>query len=147
MASLMCVSSPLDVRLVVACGASLPVAATLRYDVADPYAVTVEFNTNYGRGEDTDVVAWTFARSLLADGVTARVGEGDVQVWPLHADGQAVVCLSLSSPSGEALFELPATALTAFLTRTFDSVPSGAETTLADLEGELAQLLWAEPET
>lgn len=142
------VSSALDLRLVVATGASLPVSATLRYDVADPYAVTVAFNTT-GRagGADAEIVEWTFARALLSEGVSAATGQGDVTVWPTMSDGQAIVCLSLSSPSGTALFELPTLGVVAFLTRTYASVPTGAESDHVDVDAELALLLWAEPET
>jgi hypothetical protein len=42
------------------------VAATIRYDVADPYAVHVSFHT----GADGSTVEWSFARQLLADGAT-----------------------------------------------------------------------------
>ncbi|MEO6205824.1 MAG: SsgA family sporulation/cell division regulator [Mycobacteriales bacterium] len=147
MTSPTCVSSRLDLRLVVAAGASLPVSATLRYDVDDPYAVTVAFNTSDSRSDDTEVVEWTFARALLADGVSASAGQGDVRAWPAVASGEAVVCLSLSSPSGTALFELPTRALVEFLTRTFVSVPTGAESDHLDLDAELALLLWAAPET
>ena len=141
------VSSELQLRLVVPGATSLPVRAGLDYDVEDPYAVTVSFHT----GSPTtggDVVQWTFARQLLSDGVTAPAGEGDVQVWPSTGNGGgAVVCLSLSSPSGRALFEVPLGDLVEFLGRTYDAVPTGAESAHVDVDAELALLLWAEPET
>lgn len=141
------VSSELQLRLVVPGAASLPVRADLDYDVTDPYAVTVSFHTGTGSAT-SDVVQWTFARQLLSDGVTVPAGEGDVQVWPsTGASGGAVVCLSLSSPSGRALFEVPLSDLVEFLGRTYDAVPTGAESDHVDVEAELALLLWAEPET
>lgn len=133
------VRTELGLRLVVPGDASLPVPALVRYEVADPYAVHVAFQT--GRDE---VVEWTFARQLLTDGVSGPVGEGDVQVWPAHEDGRAVVCLTLSSPSGRALFEVPQGELVDFLTRTYAAVPSGAESDFVDLEAELALLLGAD---
>ncbi len=93
----------------------------------------------------TDVVEWTFARQLLSDGVSRSVGEGDVQVWPSHASGRPVVCLSLSSPSGRALFEVPLTELVEFLNRTYRAVPIGSESQHVDVEAELALLLWSGP--
>lgn len=114
--------------------------AELRYDVADSYAVQVAFHTGASNGDQ--IVEWTFARSLLGDGVTGASGEGDVQVWPSSSGGDAVVCLSLSSPSGRALFEVPLRALADFLTRTYDAVPAGSEGDHVDLDGELALLLW-----
>ena len=139
------VSTELQLRLVVPGAASLPVRAGLRYDVADPYAVQVSFHT--GNGSEGEIVEWTFARQLLTDGVSAPVGEGDVQVWPSASAGLPVVCLSLSSPSGKALFEVPLPELVDFLGQTYAAVPTGSEGEYVDVEAELALLLWAEPET
>lgn len=136
------VSTELQLRLVVAGSPSLPVRAALRYDVGDPYAVQVAFHT----GSDGDIVTWTFARQLLTDGVTAPVGEGDVRVWPAAAAGLPVVCLSLCSPSGKAVFEVPLPELVDFLGQTYAAVPTGAESQHVDVDAELALLLWAEPE-
>jgi len=139
------VSTDVQLRLVVAGSASLPVRAGLRYDVADPYAVQVAFHT--GSGSEAEIVEWTFARQLLTDGVTAPVGEGDVQVWPSTSAGLPVVCLSLCSPSGKALFEVPLPELVEFLGQTYAAVPVGTESAHVDVDAELALLLWAEPET
>jgi hypothetical protein len=139
------VSSELHLRLVVPGAASLPVLADLEYDTNDPYAVQVAFHT--GSPSSGDVVQWTFARQLLTDGVSAPAGEGDVQVWPSSTGGRSVVCLSLSSPSGRALFEVPLNELAEFLGRTYAAVPTGAESDYVDVDAELALLLWAEPET
>ena len=137
------ISAELELQLVVPGGDSLPVDALLRYETADPYAVHVGFHTGGG-----DVVEWTFARQLLTDGVTRAVGEGDVQVWPAaQADGTArgsqVVCISLSSPSGTALFEAPLGRLVEFLTQTYAAVPTGSESDFVDLDAELALLMWS----
>src|SRR5687768_980963 len=140
------VSSELQLRLVVPGAASLPVRADVDYDVHDPYAVTVSFHTGAGAGGG-DVVQWTFARQLLSDGVSTPAGEGDVQAWPSSAGGTSVVCLSLSSPSGRALFEVPLADLVEFLGRTYQAVPTGMESDHVDVDAELALLLWAEPET
>jgi hypothetical protein len=140
------VSSELQLRLVVPGAASLPVRAELAYDITDPYAVQVSFHTGSGAGGG-DVVQWTFARQLLSDGVSVPAGEGDVQVWPSNAGGTSVVCLSLSSPSGRALFEVPLGDLVEFLGRTYQAVPTGGESDHVDVDAELALLLWAEPET
>jgi hypothetical protein len=115
--------------------------AELTYDHGDPYAVKVAFHTG-----GSDIVEWTFARALLTDGVTHPVGEGDVQVWPSHSGGRPVVCLSLSSPSGRALFEAPLAELVEFLTKTYAVVPTGSESEYVDVEAELALLLWNSPD-
>lgn len=134
------VTTDLSLHLVVPGGAALPVSAGFRYDASDPYAVHVGFRTG---GEE--IVEWTFARRLLADGVTHPVGEGDVQVWPSPDDGEHAVCLSLSSPSGSALFEMPLSGLVEFLTRTYVAVPTGLESDFVDLDAELALLVWSDP--
>jgi hypothetical protein len=139
------VRTELQLRLLVPGATSMPVRAGLSYDAADPYAVTVAFHT--GNGPAGEVVDWTFARQLLTDGVTAPVGQGDVQVWPSSDAGEPVVCLSLSSPSGKALFEVPVPELVEFLTMTYAAVPTGSESDHVDVDAELALLLWAEPET
>jgi hypothetical protein len=140
-----CVSSEMQLRLVVPGAASLPVRAGMRYDVSDPYALQVAFHT--GSGANADTVEWTFARSLLSDGLTAPCGDGDVQVWPSTSAGSSVVCLSLSSPSGKALFEVPLGELAQFLAQTYEAVPTGCEADHVDVDAELALLLWAEPGT
>lgn len=137
------VSSQLQLRLVLPGAMPLPVRAGLRYDTLDPYAVQVRFHT--GGGPDSDIVEWTFARSLLSDGVGGPTGDGDVQVWPSTSNGLAVLCLSLSSPSGTALFEVPVPELEEFLRQTYQAVPLGRESEHLDVDAELALLLWAEP--
>ncbi|GAC1611060.1 MAG: SsgA family sporulation/cell division regulator [Mycobacteriales bacterium] len=139
------VTAELQLRLVVPGAPCLPVRADLRYDVTDPYAVQVAFHA--GATTVSEVVEWTFARQLLTDGVASPVGAGDVQVWPSTSGGQPVVCLSLSSPSGKALFEVPVPELVEFLAQTYAAVPTGAESQYVDVDAELALLLWAEPET
>jgi hypothetical protein len=134
------VTTDIELRLVVPGSQSLPVRADFSYEHSDPYAVRVAFHTG-----GPDVVEWTFARSLLTDGVTHPVGEGDVQVWPSHSAGRPVVCISLSSPSGRAMFEVPLTQLVEFLTKTYAVVPTGNESDYVDVEAELALLLWSEP--
>lgn len=139
------VRTEFQVRLVVHGAAMMPVRAGLAYDAGDPYAITVAFHT--GVGSTADVVEWTFARQLLTDGVTAPVGQGDVQVWPSSSAGEAVVCLSLSSPSGTALFEIPLPELVEFLTMTYAAVPTGGESNHVDVDSELALLLATGPES
>lgn len=133
------VTAEIELRLVVPGNPSLPVAADVRYDVADPYAVRVAFHTG-----GADLVEWTFARQLLTDGVTRPVGEGDVQVWPASNQARPCVNLALSSPSGRALFEVPLANLVEFLSRTYNAVPTGAESEHVDVDAELALLLWSD---
>jgi hypothetical protein len=129
------VRSAIDLRLQVSDGPALRMRSHVEYSPDDPYAVRVAFHTG-----TNDVVEWTFARSLLTDGVTHPVGEGDVQVWPSDSAGAPTVCLSVSSPSGCALFEAPLKELVQFLTRTYASVPTGSESDFVDLDSELSEL-------
>jgi sporulation and cell division protein SsgA len=130
------VTSELALRLVVPDGAPLPVTASLHYDTADPYAVSITFHTG-----SSESVRWTFARQLLTDGVERPCGEGDVRVWPTHSEGVPVVCVALSSPSGRALFEAPLSGLVEFLSRSYLAIPTGSESDYVDLDAELSTLL------
>jgi hypothetical protein len=130
------VTTELVLRLVVPDGPDRAVQANLNYSPRDPYAVRVAFHAG-----TTDVVEWTFARSLLSDGVTHPVGDGDVQVWPTGQPDQSGVCLSLSSPSGKALFEAPLPRVVSFLTATYTLVPTGCESDYVDVSAELASIL------
>ena len=117
----------------------------------DPYAVRMAFHV----GTD-EPVEWIFARDLLAAGIESRQGEGDVQVWPspvscAEADdldvigpagtGGKVLNIELSSPFGQAHFEAPAQAMSAFLARTYQIVPAGQESSHINIETELNDLL------
>jgi hypothetical protein len=124
------------------------------YSGKDPYAVRMAFHV----GTD-EPVEWIFARDLLAAGIESRQGEGDVHVWPspvsvaetgdLDLIGAAepqetqgkVLNIELSSPFGQAHFEAPAEAMSAFLQRTYQIVPAGQERRHIDIETELNELL------
>jgi hypothetical protein len=131
------VTAEVGLRLVVSLEASIPLAASFHYTTADPYAVRAAFHV-VGL---PDPVEWTFARELLADGARHPAGDADVMVWPVDASDGQVLAIALSSPSGDALFEAPAADVAAFLARTYDLVPQGAEPGHADIDAELASLL------
>lgn len=135
------VSTELELRLMVPGGPSLPVLAGLRYQTDDPWAVRVTFQTG---GEPDGTVEWMFARQLLTEGVRETAGEGDVRVWPSMSDGERVVNLAMTSPSGSALFEIDRDALVEFLQQTYLAVPTGSEEDAVDLDAELAVLLGRE---
>ncbi|MGH3204952.1 MAG: SsgA family sporulation/cell division regulator [Streptosporangiaceae bacterium] len=153
------ISAELGLRLVVPQQTIVPLVASLYYSGRDPYAVRMAFHV----GTD-EPVEWIFARELLAAGIESRQGEGDVQVWPsaqscAEADGLdvigaagtagdgpgdeqgAVLNIELSSPFGQAHFEAPAGAMSAFLHRTYQIVPAGQESDYIDIEAELNDLL------
>jgi hypothetical protein len=108
------------------------------YDPADACAVTMVIQTMSGP------VNWTFARELLVDGQYEPTGDGDVHVWPcLNTEGCAVVILELSSPSGEVLVQVGSRQLASFIQQMVAIVPVGSESTIVDLDAEIAQLLSA----
>jgi hypothetical protein len=133
----MTVAVNIAIGLLVPGDAPVPVMATLRYEARDPYAVNASFRT--GRGTDRTAVEWVFARQLLAEGMERPVGDGDVRVSP-GSNGARVVNLTLSSPSGHAVFEVPRAAMEDFLARSYSVVPLGSESSFLDLDAELSLL-------
>jgi hypothetical protein len=145
------ISAELGLKLVVPQQTIVPLVASMYYSGSDPYAVRMAFHV----GSD-EPVEWIFARDLLAAGTESRQGEGDVQVWPspvsvaetgdLDLIGAAeprgkVLNIELSSPFGQAHFEAPAEAMSAFLRRTYQIVPAGQESRFIDIDTELNDLL------
>ena len=146
------ISAELGLKLVVPQQTIVPLVASMYYSGSDPYAVRMAFHV----GTD-EPVEWIFARDLLAAGIESRHGEGDVQVWPSPvsvadagdligaAEPQGtpgkVLNIELSSPFGQAHFEAPAEAMSAFLKRTYQIVPAGQESRYIDIETELNDLL------
>ncbi|GGY96912.1 SsgA family sporulation/cell division regulator [Streptomyces nitrosporeus] len=130
------VERELEVKLVLSPERSVPVPARLSYLSADPYAVHITFHI----GSDTPV-HWTFARELLVEGVFRPCGHGDVRIWPTRTGNRQVICVALTSPDGDALLEMPSTAVAAWTERTLRVVPPGTESALLGLDGALAELL------
>ncbi len=131
-----------SLQLVAPDSVNLPVRSSLRYDPADPYAVHVLFHPDNGEGEP---VGWSFARDLLVAGLSEATGIGDVRVWPWSTPRGPVVALALSSPDGNALFEVPRTVLARFLRRTFVAVPRGEEGRYLDIDAAVGRLLGQSP--
>jgi hypothetical protein len=111
------------------------IRATLQYRVDDPYAVRLCFGDCASR----DTVVWTVDRHMLAAGLVADHGTGDIRIWP--APDNHTVNVELRAPGGRALFSFPAVELTTFLARTFDLVALGHESEHIDLDTELRALL------
>jgi hypothetical protein len=134
------VSAELGLRLVVPGGTATPLTAGLYYSPADPYAVQVSFNV----GKD-EPVEWTFGRELLAMGVAGPAGLGDVKAWPSPDSVTGlrglVLNVELSSPYGEAHFEVSAREVSDFLRCTYRVVPQGRESEWIDIEDQLTDLL------
>nr|WP_232805513.1 SsgA family sporulation/cell division regulator [Glycomyces xiaoerkulensis] len=125
-------------RLVAPDFATVSVRASLRYDPDDPYAVGVMFHPD---GSDADQVAWSFSRELLAKGLEEPTGIGDVRVWPWTTPRGESIALALSSPDGNALFEVNRAVVQRFLRRAYSLVPRGRESGHVDLDTALTKLL------
>jgi hypothetical protein len=127
----------------------VPLTAGLSYSCADPYAIRMAFDI----GTDKPV-EWILARDLLAGALHGSEGLGDVRAWPSAAScdpdvvamgggaaGQAILNIAISSPYGQAQFEVSAKAIEDFLQRTYQLVATGQESSYLDFDAELTELL------
>jgi Streptomyces sporulation and cell division protein, SsgA len=109
--------------------------ATFSYDASEPHEVRMTFHDSLA-----EPIVWVFARSLLAEGLSTRAGEGLVETWPA-GDGQNLV-ISLCSPKGtRAEFTAPAVSLASFLEATYWLVAPGAEPARTDIDAGIAAIL------
>ncbi|MFG2358793.1 SsgA family sporulation/cell division regulator [Streptomyces sp. NPDC048521] len=110
---------------------SVPIRCEFSFHPRDPYAVTLIFDA-----EGEQPVRWVFSRELLNEGLTARVGQGDVAVWPEHgSDGASTMWLQVGNARHNALFEIPALPVAQWLASTYALVPRGQETADVDWDG------------
>jgi hypothetical protein len=116
-------------------GTRAPLPATLRFDRADPFAVSLRLRTS-----DVQTVTWTFARQLLIDGARRPTGVGAVEVRPAFHDGTRLLVLSLTSASRHTEVQLRHEQVAAFLNDMLAAVPSGAEGDAVDWNAELDRL-------
>ncbi len=128
----------------------VPLTASLSYRCSDPYAVRMAFHVC-----TDEPVEWTLARDLLTAALDSRQGLGDVQAWPSAvscdpaaggtqegaAAGHSILNIAISSPFGQAQFEISARAMGQFLRRTYEVVPAGHESGYLDFDAELTELL------
>ncbi|MET7288939.1 SsgA family sporulation/cell division regulator [Streptomyces sp. NPDC005573] len=113
----------------------VPVPVILRYTAADPLAVFVDFppEATLEGGE----VTWTFARSLLDQGLRTPAGCGDVRIWPF---GRTRTVVEFHAPGGLAMLRFPTSALRRFLLCTYAVVGAGSEDVTGALEQGLSAL-------
>lgn len=109
--------------------------AELRYDPSDPLAVALAIGTECG-----EPVVWTFARDLLATGVGAAAGEGDITIEPIDGAERRTLRLTLATDC-VATMTTATDPVVEFLLDSFTLVPSGTELDHIDLEAEIAALL------
>ncbi|MEV1024321.1 SsgA family sporulation/cell division regulator [Streptomyces sp. NPDC050264] len=130
---------PAHARLVTAegrGGPERPVTVTLRYASADPLAIQLAFPAEVTLAGVE--VTWSFARTLLDEGLRAPTGAGDVHVWPC---GRARTVVELHAPEGMAVVQFDTSALRRFLRRSYALVPVGDEDVTAVVDRALAALL------
>ncbi|MEU8631441.1 SsgA family sporulation/cell division regulator [Amycolatopsis sp. NPDC048633] len=116
------------------------VRVALTYRVSDVFAVAVEIPTTSGP------VTWLLSRELLAEGLDACCGIGDVQVYPDLLDDTAT-WIELRDPSGRigpALLRFCRADLERFLDNTDAMVPAGTEATRINWTRELDLLAGGE---
>lgn len=124
---------PARARLITAEEREVPV--TLRYLSTDPLAVHFDFPPESCL--DGEALSWTFARTLLEDGVRGPAGSGDVHIWPC---GRALTVLEFHSPRGLALLQFDTSALRRFLLRSYAVVAAGQEDIGGAVERGLSSL-------
>jgi hypothetical protein len=123
-------------RLVAAAPRVPSIPATLHYDRRDPFAVRMTFPAP-ATLEGVEV-CWTFARELLAAGMCAPEGHGDVRVRP-YGDDRTV--LEFHAPEGTAVVHVRSADVRRFLDATGALVPAGLEHRHLDLDQDLAELM------
>jgi sporulation and cell division protein SsgA len=128
------------VALIVMTGAGeAALDAELRYDPADPFAVSLAIGTECG-----DPVVWTFARDLLSAGVGSPQGEGDITVEPDFASDldsdERMLRITLATDCLATML-VPAAQVVEFLVESFTVVPTGSELDRVDFDAEIAALL------
>ncbi|MYR56268.1 SsgA family sporulation/cell division regulator [Streptomyces sp. SID625] len=111
------------------------VPVRLYYKDTDPYAVHFSFDVT-----PDQVVSWAFARELLAQGITAPAGLGDVRITPVGPLQDRSLCIELESPDGYARLEGPAASVKTWLAKTFEAVPAGRESESVDIDSFLDEL-------
>ncbi|MER7918838.1 MULTISPECIES: SsgA family sporulation/cell division regulator [unclassified Streptomyces] len=130
------IEQPVEARLVAAAPRMQSIPATLRYDRCDPFAVRMTFPAP-ATLEGIEV-CWTFARELLAAGLLAPEGQGDVRVRPYGYDR---IVLEFHAPEGTAVVHVRAGEIRRFLEATGELVPVGLEHLQLDLDHHLAELM------
>jgi hypothetical protein len=132
----MVIEQLVEARLVAAAPRMPSIPATLHYDRRDPFAVRMTFPAP-ATLEGVEV-CWTFARELLAAGLSAPEGHGDVRVRPYGYDRTV---LEFHAPEGTAVVHVRSSDVRRFLDATGVLVPVGLEHRHLDLDQDLAELM------
>ncbi|WP_037863164.1 SsgA family sporulation/cell division regulator [Streptomyces sp. NRRL S-340] len=130
------IEQTVEARLVAAAPRMPSIPATLHYDLSDPFAVRMSFPAP-ATLEGVEV-CWTFARDLLAAGMQAPEGHGDVRVRPYGYDRTV---LEFHAPEGTAVVHVRSGEIRRFLQASSELVPVGSEHRRLDLDHDLAVLM------
>lgn len=118
------------------------VPVDLIYDTNDPYAVCIQFHAT-----PQTRVNWYLARELLAGGLYAETGEGDVVIRPHLKTPNVHTQIKITSPSGSATFRASRQELRLFLDSTETLCASGQEGQFFDFDTEMDILANTEGES
>ncbi|MFJ7280771.1 SsgA family sporulation/cell division regulator [Kitasatospora sp. NPDC098663] len=127
-------TAQLPLRLITGPTQCRHVPTLCRYSLADPFAVTMDFDDACGEAR------WLLSRDLLLAGLEGPAGDGDVHIAPTE-DGGTVI--ALGGPGGVALLHTATRPLARFLTATLLLVPLGAEGQHVDWDAAIARFLTA----
>ncbi|MFD8548813.1 SsgA family sporulation/cell division regulator [Streptomyces sp. NPDC059649] len=124
-----------QVRLIATTPGPYAVPAVLHYQPADPLAVRMSFPPEISL--DGSAVEWAFARELLAEGLRATAGRGDVRVRPCGPDRTV---MEFHADEGIAMVQLDTADVRRFLDRSYAAVPAGSELAYLGMDSGLAEL-------
>lgn len=127
---------PVRARLVTPDHPELPIRPTLRYSADEPFAVHIDFPAHVSAGEEG--VTWTFARSLLEEGLDVAAGIGDVRI---RSCGRSRTVIEFHAPHGMAAIRFGTASLRRFLQRSYGVVEPGRENLGPVLDRGLMSLL------
>ncbi|MFI7414579.1 SsgA family sporulation/cell division regulator [Streptomyces sp. NPDC049627] len=127
---------PVRARLVTPGYPELPIRPILRYVAAEPFAVHVDFPA--WLSADDSGVTWTFARSLLEEGLGAAAGIGDVRIRPWE---RSRTVIEFHAAHGMAAIRFSTASLRRFLQRSYAVVEPGREDLGPELDHGLMSLL------
>ncbi|WP_238426402.1 SsgA family sporulation/cell division regulator [Streptomyces adustus] len=133
------VTCELEVHVVVGGEPHVSLPAAFHYHRADPYAVRLSIGTT-----SSGTVNWVFALSLLQDGMSRPVGEGDVLVSPRRSSHGPVIRIVVRSRLGSAVLDMKASPVAHFLDRARELVPAGTEGSYVDMDHIATLLLTAD---